>query len=159
MSAPSASSTFQLTALARTTDPTAMLRRFLGLDAVVTGVNGLAYAAASGPLGRLLGVDGELLLTLGLGLVVYAAGVGVLAARTRPPVLGVRAVVEINAVWAVLSVVALAAWLSPSAAGAVWIPLQALVVAGFAAVQHGALRAGRANAAGAAGPAGPALRA
>ncbi|MGH4028969.1 hypothetical protein ACQB60_08565 [Actinomycetota bacterium Odt1-20B] len=152
-------STFQLTALARTTDPTAMLRRFLGLDAVVTGVNGLAYAVASGPLGRLLGVDDGLLLTLGAGLVVYAVGVGVLAARTRPPVLGVRAVVEVNAVWAVLSVVALVVWFSPSAAGAVWIPLQALVVAGFAAVQYGALRAGRAATAGSVGSAGSALRA
>ncbi|MDI3417336.1 hypothetical protein [Streptomyces luteolus] len=122
------------------------LRRLLALDAVVTGANGLAYAAVSGPLGRLLGVDSGLLLALGVGLVLYAAGVGLLASRSRPPVLAVNAVVDINTVWALLSLVALAAWLEPSAAGAVWIPVQALVVAAFAVAQYVALRGVRAGA-------------
>ncbi|MGV9884639.1 hypothetical protein [Streptomyces sp. NPDC003006] len=136
--------TYQLTALARTTDPTTMLRRFLGLDAVVTASNGLAYVAASGPLGSFLGVDSGLLLGLGVFLTLYGAGVGYLAARKSPPTLGVRAVIEGNAAWAVLSVVALVAWLSPSTAGAVWIPMQAVTVGGFAALQYAALRALRA---------------
>ncbi|MFH8560255.1 hypothetical protein [Streptomyces sp. NPDC017988] len=135
--------TYQLTALARTTDPTTMLRRFLGLDAVVTAGNGLAYVAASGPLGRFLGVDSGLLLGLGVFLTLYGAGVGYLAARKSPPTFGVRAVIEGNAAWALLSVVALVVWLSPSTAGAVWIPLQALTVGGFAALQYAALRAPR----------------
>ncbi|WP_327352123.1 hypothetical protein [Streptomyces sp. NBC_01304] len=130
----------QLTALARTTEPTTVLRRFLALDAVVTAANGLAYLALSGPLGRLLGVGSTLLFELGAFLTLYAAGVGFLATRKRPPVFPVRAVVEINAVWAVVSIVALAAWLSPSTAGAVWIPLQAATVAGFAGLQWAALR-------------------
>ncbi|MEV5981235.1 hypothetical protein [Streptomyces sp. NPDC052114] len=138
-------STYPLATLARTTDPQAMLRRFLGLDAVVTAGNGIAYAAASGPLGRFLGIDAGLLLGLGIGLVLYAAGVGLLAARTSPPPLAVQAVVEINAVWAVLSVVALVAWFSPSTAGAVWIPLQAVTVGGFAVLQYAALRAVKAG--------------
>ena len=131
----------QLSALARTTDPHTALRRFLALDAVVTGGNGLAYLAASGPLGRLLGVGSTLLLELGAFLVVYAAGVGWLAARPRPAALPVRAVVEANLAWAALSCVALALWLTPSTAGAVWTVLQALTVAGFAALQHSALKA------------------
>ncbi|MGW6271224.1 hypothetical protein [Streptomyces sp. NPDC055060] len=130
-----------LTALARTNDPKTMLRRFLALDAVVTSGNGLAYAAASGPLGRFLGVDAGLLLGLGVFLTLYGVGVGWLAARKSPPALAVRAVIEANAVWAVLSVVALFAWLTPSTAGAVWIPLQAATVGGFAALQYAALRA------------------
>ncbi|MEV8314433.1 hypothetical protein AB0Q95_09705 [Streptomyces sp. NPDC059900] len=134
-------SAFPLTALARTNDPKTMLRRFLALDAVVTAGNGLAYAAASGPLGRFLGVDAGLLLGLGVALVLYGAGVGYLASRQSPPVPAVRAVIEVNAIWALLSVVAVIAWFSPSTAGAVWIPLQALVVGGFAAVQYAALRA------------------
>ncbi|NBE52286.1 hypothetical protein [Streptomyces boluensis] len=138
-------STQQLTGFARTGDPQTALRRFLALDAVVTGANGLAYAAVSGPLGRFLGIDPGLLIGLGVGLALYAAAVGLLAARPRPPVLGVRAVIEINAAWAVLSVVALAAWLEPSSPGAVWIPLQALVVAAFAALQYAALRGVRAG--------------
>ncbi|MFE7170601.1 hypothetical protein [Streptomyces sp. NPDC057616] len=130
----------QLTALARTSDPHAALRRFLALDAVVTGVNGLAYLAASGPLGRLLGVERDLLLALGVVLAVYGAAVGLLAARARPAAPLVRTVIETNLAWTALSLLALPLWLSPTAAGAVWTVLQALTVAGFAVLQHLALR-------------------
>ncbi|MCQ4211659.1 hypothetical protein [Streptomyces longispororuber] len=119
------------------------LRRFLALDSVVTTGNGLAYVAASGPLGRFLGIDAGLLLGLGVGLVAYGVAVGALAARTRPPVLAVRTVIEVNLTWTALSLIALFAWLEPSTAGAVWVPLQAVTVAGFAALQHTALRASR----------------
>ncbi|MFE9621975.1 hypothetical protein [Streptomyces sp. NPDC006527] len=129
-----------LTALARTAEPHTALRRFLALDAVVTGANGLAYLAASGPLGRLLGVDPGLLLALGAFLAVYAAGVGLLASRARPAALPVCVVIEANLAWAAVSCLALALWLSPTAAGAVWTVLQALTVAGFAALQHLALK-------------------
>ncbi|MCT7355644.1 hypothetical protein N4P33_26310 [Streptomyces sp. 15-116A] len=134
-------SAIQLTALARTSDPGAALRRFLALDAVVTGGNALAYLALSGPLGRFLGVDSGLLLGLGAFLAVYAAGVGLLAARRHPPALGVRAVVEANLAWSAVSLAALALWLAPSTAGAVWTVLQALTVAGFALLQHMTLKA------------------
>ncbi|GAA4893464.1 hypothetical protein ACFPM3_16600 [Streptomyces coeruleoprunus] len=130
-----------LTGLARTTEPLTALRRFLALDAVVTGANGLAYAVASEPLGRLLGVDATLLLELGLFLIVYAAGVGYLASRRRPPATPVKAVVDANLLWAALSIVALVAWLAPTTAGTLWIPAQAATVAGFAALQWTALRA------------------
>ncbi|MBX9362206.1 hypothetical protein [Streptomyces sp. WAC04114] len=134
-------SAIQLAALARTSEPQSMLRRFLALDAVVTGGNALAYLAFSGPLGRLLGVDATLLLALGAFLALYAAGVGLLAARRQPPELGVRAVVEANLAWAAVSLAALALWLTPSTPGAVWTVLQALVVAGFAILQHMSLKA------------------
>ncbi|KES08831.1 membrane protein [Streptomyces toyocaensis] len=135
----------QLAALARTVEPQRMLRRFLALDAAVTGANALAYLALAGPLGRFLGVGSGLLLGLGAFLAVYAAGVGLLAARRHPPALAVRAVVEANLVWAAVSVAALALWLSPTTAGAVWTVLQALTVAGFAVLQHMALRARQLN--------------
>ncbi|MFE6281892.1 hypothetical protein [Streptomyces sp. NPDC057877] len=130
-----------LAALARTTEPQLMLRRFLALDAVVTGTNGIAYLVASGPLGRLFDVDSGLLLVLGVFLVVYAAAVGLLGSRPSPAALGVRAVVEANLAWAAVSFVALGVWLSPSTTGVVWIVLQALTVAGFAALQYGSLKA------------------
>ncbi|MFI6288972.1 hypothetical protein ACIBCM_30220 [Streptomyces sp. NPDC051018] len=135
------SATF-LTGIARTTEPRVMLRRFLALDAVVTGGNGLAYAVASGPIGRLLGVDERLLLGLGVFLIVFGLAVGALAARREPPASAVKVIVDMNVVWAVLSVASLVIWLDPSTAGAVWIPMQAAVVAGFAALQWAALRAG-----------------
>ncbi|MER5179208.1 hypothetical protein ABT009_12705 [Streptomyces sp. NPDC002896] len=129
-----------LAVLARSSEPATMLRRFLALDAVVTTANGLAYVAASGPIGRLLGVDAGLLLALGVFLAVFGAAVGVIAGRGRPPVLAVRAVIEANLLWTALSLIALAVWLSPTTAGAVWVPLQALTVAGFAGLQYAALR-------------------
>jgi hypothetical protein len=118
-----------------------MLRRFLAADAAVTGANGLAYLLAAGPLGRLLGVGPGLLAALGVFLTAYAAGVALLATRGRPPVRPVQVVVEANLAWALLSLVALALWLTPSTAGVVWTVLQALTVAGFAAAQYTALRA------------------
>ncbi|MEV5513339.1 hypothetical protein AB0L50_10485 [Streptomyces flaveolus] len=133
-------STNQLAALARTLEPQLMLRRFLALDAVVTGTNALAYLALSGPLGRFLGAGSGLLLGLGAFLAVYTAAVGLLAARRHPPALAVRAVVEANLAWSALSLAALALWLSPTTAGAVWTVLQALVVTGFALLQYAALR-------------------
>lgn len=129
-----------LAGLARTTVPQTALRRLLALDAVVTAGNGLAYAVFAGPLGRLLGVGRPVLLVLGLLLAGFGAGVGLLAARRRPPALPVRCVVEVNYAWAALSLLSLVLWFSPTAAGAVWIPVQALVVASFAVLQQLALR-------------------
>ncbi|MFJ6777924.1 hypothetical protein [Streptomyces yangpuensis] len=129
-----------LAGFARTAVPQLALRRFLALDSVVTTGNGLAYVAFSAPLGRLLGLGQELLLGLGVLLVLYGAAVGALASRRRPPVLAVKAVVETNYAWAALSLVALVAWFSPTVAGTVWIPAQALTVAGFAVLQQLALR-------------------
>lgn len=134
-------STTLISGLARTTVPQTALRRFLALDAVVTAGNGLAYAAFSGPLGRLLGVGPSTLLALGLLLTAYGAGVGRLAASRRPPVLPVRLVIEANYLWTALSLVSLLVWFSPTTAGALWIPAQALVVAAFALLQQTALRA------------------
>ncbi|WP_077800508.1 hypothetical protein [Streptomyces sp. JHA26] len=133
-------STNQLAVLARTLEPQLMLRRFLTLDAAVTGANALAYLALSGPLGRFLGAGPGLVAGLGAFLAAYATAVGLLAARRHPPALAVRAVVEANLAWAALSFAALALWLTPTTAGAVWTVLQALVVTGFALLQHAALR-------------------
>ncbi|MQY12529.1 hypothetical protein SRB5_26640 [Streptomyces sp. RB5] len=122
------------------TGPATLLRRVLLLDAAVTGVNALAYLAVSGPLADLLGVSRALLLELGVFLLAYAAAVGYLAARPSPPALGVKAVVEANVAWTVLSVLALGLWLEPTTAGAVWTVLQAVTVLGFAGLQTVALR-------------------
>ncbi|MET9988163.1 hypothetical protein ABZ061_01120 [Streptomyces mutabilis] len=133
-------STNQLAVLARTAEPRLMLRRFLALDAVVTGANAVAYLALPGPLGRFLGAGSGLLLALGAFLAVYAGCVALVAARSRPPALAVRAVVEANLAWAAVSLVALGLWLTPTTAGAVWTVLQALTVAGFALLQYASLR-------------------
>jgi hypothetical protein len=111
-----------------------LLRAALKLDALVTGANAVAYLALAGPLADLLGVPAGALRAIGAFLAVFAAGVWVVAARPNPP--AVRAIVAANVAWAAASLVAVAAeaW-SPTTAGAVWIALQAVTVALFAALQ------------------------
>ncbi|MEU8529499.1 MULTISPECIES: hypothetical protein [Streptomyces] len=129
-----------LAGISRTTRPQSMVRRFLALDAVVTGTNGLAYLLASDALGDLLGMSPALLFELGLFLTAFAAGVAWLASRRQPPTRGVKFVVDANLLWALGSIVSLVGWIDPSTAGAVWILMQAGTVAGFAALQWAALR-------------------
>ena len=120
---------------------TGLLRFALGADAVVTGANGLAYLALGGVIDSLLGIEASALRVVGAFLVVYAAGVALLARRTRVPRIGVMAVVVLNAVWAIDSIiVAAAGWYTPSTVGTVWIVMQAIVVAGFAALQYAGLK-------------------
>jgi hypothetical protein len=117
------------------------LRLFLGLDAVVTGANGLIYLLAAGPVGDLLDLDAGFLRGIGVFLTVYGVLVGVLARRPVPPATATKAVVEANLLWAVASVAAVVfGWLDPNTVGTVWVPLQALVVAAFAVLQMNGLR-------------------
>jgi hypothetical protein len=116
-----------------------LLRTALTLDAGVTAANGLAYLAFAGPLHDLLGLSESVLRGAGAFLLVYA--LGVLAARPAPAKAAVVAVIAGNAIWAIDSVVAaLAGWGDPTTAGAVWMVLQAIVVAGFAALQLAGLK-------------------
>ncbi|MGY1781651.1 hypothetical protein [Geodermatophilus sp. SYSU D01036] len=118
-----------------------LLRVALRLDAVVTGANGLAYLAAAPLLSDLLGVPAGALRGLGTFLAVFAAGVALVAARPRVPRGATEVVVGANALWAAGSVAAVAAGrFDLTAAGTVWVLLQAAVVAGFAALQLTALR-------------------
>ena len=120
------------------------LRNALGLDAVVTGANGLAYLAAGSVLDDVLGIPSGVLRVAGAFLLVFA--VAVWAIRTprtisKPLTYGV---VAVNAVWAIGSiVVAVTGWHSPTLVGTIWIVAQAVVVAGFAELQVTALRRSR----------------
>jgi hypothetical protein len=111
-------------------------RLVLKLDAVVTGANGVAYLAAAEPLEDLLGVSAELMRPIGAFLVLFAAAVWFVATRRMVPRVAVLAIATANAVWALGSLVFAAAGASsPNTVGTVWVLLQALVVAGFAALQ------------------------
>jgi hypothetical protein len=118
-----------------------MLRTVLRLDAVVTGANAVAYLALAGPLGDLFGMPASALRAIGAFLAVFAIAVWLVAARPQisRPAAGTIAVA--NLAWAAGSVVALVldAW-SPETVGAVWIALQAGVVALFADLQLLGLR-------------------
>jgi hypothetical protein len=122
------------------------MRLILKLDAVVTGVNGIAYLLLANPLEDLLGVAPELTRPIGAFLVLFAAGVWVVATRPQVPRPAVTTIATANAVWALGSIAFAAAGASsPTTVGTVWIVLQALVVAQFAALQALAMRSGEAD--------------
>jgi hypothetical protein len=119
-----------------TTAPAApsLLRLALRLDAVVTAANGAAYLLAAPLLDDLLGLPAGWLRGIGVFLLLFGVGVWTVAARPAPPAVGT--VVAANALWAAGSVLVAAAGVgSPTAVGTVWIGLQAVVVAAFAALQ------------------------
>jgi hypothetical protein len=119
----------------------ALVRVALRLDAVVSGATGAAYLAAAGPLDSALGMPAAFLRGMGVFMLAYAAAIWWLSSRRVVPRRAVMAVVAGNLVWAFGSLAFLALDVhTPSTAGSVWIVLQALVVAGFAALQAYALR-------------------
>ncbi|MEV4839408.1 hypothetical protein AB0K05_33235 [Nonomuraea sp. NPDC049486] len=124
-----------------TTGRAGFLRLVLAVDAVVTGVNGLAYLAAAGLLSDLLGPDAGLLRGIGIFLLAYGVAVGLLAGRRQVSEAGTQVVVGLNVVWAPASIAAVVTGLLAfTTIGAVWAILQALVVAGFAVLQIAGLR-------------------
>jgi hypothetical protein len=109
-------------------------------DGLVCAVSGAAVAVAAPWLDDVLGIPRAVLLTIGVGLVAYAAGLLVLARRGAPAA-GVRAVVAANVLWAVASVaVVVGDWLTLTVAGAAVALLQAAAVAGLAGVELRTLR-------------------
>ena len=104
--------------------------------------NGAAYLLAAPLLDDLLGLPAGLLRGIGAFLLVYAAAVWLVGARRRhrrrPPSAPSSAC---NALWAVGSVVVVLTGAgTPTTVGAVWIVLQAVVVAAFAVLQVAGLR-------------------
>jgi hypothetical protein len=119
-----------------------LLRTALLADAAVTGLNGAAYLLAAPVLDDLLGLPTVPLRGVGGFLLGFAVAVGAIGTRRTPRHGAVLTVVAVNLLWVVASVAAaVAGWGSPSTVGAVWIALQAAVVAAFAALQWLGLRA------------------
>ena len=120
------------------------LRRVLGLDALASGATGLLLAFGSGPLDGLLGLGPTFTRPAGLFLVAWALGVAALALQTRPARPLVMAVIAVNALWAIESVMTLVlGWLQPNALGVAFVLAQAAAVAVFAGLQAFAIRGAR----------------
>ena len=112
------------------------LRTALKLDAVVTGANGAAYLLAAGPLEELLGLSPALLRSVGAFLLVFSAAVWAVASRREVSASAALVVIAVNVLWAADSIAFLLSGVSdPTTVGGIWIVMQALVVAGFAALQ------------------------
>lgn len=118
-----------------------LLRRALLADAVISAATGLLLAVGASLLSDLLQLPEPLLRFAGLALLPFAAFVAVVATRERVSRAAAWAVVLVNALWALDSVVLLVAgWVAPNLLGFGFVLAQAAVVAGFAALQVMGLR-------------------
>ncbi|TQM26048.1 hypothetical protein [Nocardia bhagyanarayanae] len=118
-----------------------LLRTSLRLDAVITGANGIAYLALSGPLESLLGLDRGLGIAIGVFLTLYGLGVAAIGSTKSINPVAARAVIGLNAAWVLVSLAALVAGaLDLNVVGSVWAVMQAATVGGFAALQYLGLR-------------------
>jgi hypothetical protein len=121
-----------------------LLRTSLRLDAVVTGVNGIAYLALAGPLESLLGLDSNIGIPIGIFLTLYGIAVAALGMAKTINTKAATVVAVGNTAWVVLSVVALAEGaLDLTLVGSVWTLMQAATVGAFAALQYLGLRKAR----------------
>jgi uncharacterized membrane protein len=128
-----------------TLTPSPMLRLALLGDAAASGGMGLLLAAAARPLTGLLGLPEPLLATAGLILLPYAALIAWAGTREAVARNMVRAIVAVNLVWALDSLLLLAfgprlAGIAPSGLGIAFVLAQALAVLGFAIAQAAGLR-------------------
>ena len=121
--------------------PSLFLRRALQADAIVSGAMALLLVFGAGFLASLLNLPEAFLRNTGLILMVFALGVGYLATREMMPKVAVWAVIAINAVWTIDSIVLLASGLvSPNLLGQAFIVMQAIAVGVFAELEFIGLR-------------------
>lgn len=112
------------------------LRRVLLADALISGATGLLMLLGAGVLTSMLDLPAALLRTAGLILLPYALFVVYVAIRSSQRA-AVWAVILINALWAIDSIVLLlSGWVAPNALGYAFVILQAVAVAVLAELQY-----------------------
>ncbi len=106
------------------------LKRILFVDAVATGVMGLALLAAAKWLEPLIGIPASLLQGAGAVLLPFAAVLAWAALQRTPSRRLVLALIVGNALWVIDSVLLLfTPWLSPNDLGVAFVLGQAFAVA------------------------------
>ena len=114
-----------------------LLRVALRVDAIASGMSGLAFLGTK----ELFGLPSALTLPTGVFLLVFAAGVWLAAS---PPTLNTRAVatvIVLNIAWVVASVAVLAAGMLPlTSVGVAYAIVQAVAVAILADLEYMGLR-------------------
>src|SRR5262245_55901536 len=117
------------------------LRRVLLADAVGSGLSGVAMLLFAVPIAGALDLPVDLVREPGIALLPFAAFVAFVATRERPPTTLVWAVIALNVVWVVESLVLLLGdWAEPNAVGRAVIVAQALAVAVLAELEYFGLR-------------------
>lgn len=116
------------------------LRQVLLLDVIATGATAVLLTFGAGLLAPVLGLPATVLRYAGLVLVPFVAIVFITAKQSPPSRAAVRGIVAANVAWVLASVLLLVSgWVAPTALGAIFVLVQAAVVAGFAALQWRAL--------------------
>jgi hypothetical protein len=117
------------------------LRRVLLADAATCLAAGLMMTLGAALLERHFGLPAELSRYAGVGLLPFAAFLVYLAARESLKAPVVWAVILLNVLWTVDSVLLLVSgWITPTEAGYAFVLAQALGVAMFAALEFVGLR-------------------
>ena len=126
---------------------TSFVQRALQVDALFSGLSGLALSLASGPISAFLGVDAPLALVgVGLGLLAWTALLllKVAPSPVNPTLLWL--VIEGNVLWVIISgLILFTGWLPLTTSGWWAVALVADVVAVFAVLQFYGLRRERAK--------------
>lgn len=117
------------------------LRRVFAFDAVATAATGALLAAAAQPLEGLMRLEAAISRPVGLFLIAYAVLPGVMALRRNLPSPAVWAVIGINTLYVIESLMSLPlGWVTPNALGTAFVIAQAGAVAGIAALQVAGVR-------------------
>ncbi|MBM0107450.1 hypothetical protein JM946_22140 [Steroidobacter sp. S1-65] len=117
------------------------LRRVLVLDAVSCAGMGLLLLTCSGWLAELLSLPAGLLSEAALVLLPFAMLLAFLSTRARLPRFAVWAVIVVNAIWAIDSIVLLfTGWVQPNLLGYLFVAGQGAFVAVIAELEYVGLR-------------------
>lgn len=117
------------------------LRKLLFLDAATCAGMGIVLVLGSGFIAGLTRLPPALLLYAGIALLPIAAFMAIVATRPVPPLPGVWLVIAGNMLWVAASVLLpVGGLISPNPLGWAFVLAQALVVAGLAGLEYGAVR-------------------
>ena len=117
------------------------LRRVLLADGMISGTLGILFIVLAGPMADYVGLSTIFLRLVGLSLLPFSVSLLLLAGRLDQYRSLVWAIVGLNAVWVLASMLLLVSgWVDPTTIGIAVIIVQAIMVAGFAELQYIGLR-------------------
>ena len=118
-----------------------LLRRVLIVDAVISGASGVAMFALADVFASLLQLPADLVREAGIVLLPFAAFVGFVASRHEPARFAVWAIIALNILWVVDSILLLFSnWVAPNALGYVFVIAQAAMVLVLADLEYMGLK-------------------
>jgi len=124
--------------------PSSLLRRVLLIDAVASAASGIAMIASAEVLANLLQLPVDLVSEAGIVLLPFAAFVGFVASRSEPARFAVWAIIGLNILWVVESVMLLfTGWVAPNALGYAVVIAQAAGVLVLADLEYMGYRRSR----------------